>query len=124
MASACIYRIRAVELTPTRTRQVGEITNSSDPQAEQASGVLNFASRHILNRSSSSVVQRPFWSGIAGYQLPVLGIEVQGSAGALASPFCRISIEMLSGDFTKAMRPSRGGRLMVTPCSISLRQVS
>src|SRR4051794_23757672 len=66
----------------------------------------------------------PVWVRHRGYQLPVLGIEVQGSAGALASPFCRISIEILSGDFTKAMRPSRGGRLMVTPCSISLRQVS
>jgi len=59
-----------------------------------------------------------------GYQEPVFSIDVQGSEGAFASPRCRISIEMLSGDFTKAMRPSRGGRLMVTPLSMSDRHVS
>ena len=35
-----------------------------------------------------------------------------------APPFCSNSIEMLSGERTNAMRPSRGGRLIVTPCSI------
>ena len=30
-------------------------------------------------------------------------------------PRCRISIEIWSGERTKAMCPSRGGRLMVTP---------
>ena len=49
------------------------------------------------------------------YQLPVFGIDFQGSAGGRAPPFCRSSMEMLSGERTKAMRPSRGGRLMVTP---------
>ena len=52
------------------------------------------------------------------YHLPVFGIDVHGSAGGRAAPFCRSSIEMLSGERTKAMRPSRGGLLMVTPASI------
>ncbi len=49
------------------------------------------------------------------YQLPVLGIDFHGSAGASAAPFCSSSMEMLSGERTKAMWPSRGGRRMVTP---------
>ena len=53
------------------------------------------------------------------FERPVFVIDAQGSLGGSASPFCRSSIEMLSGDRTKAMRPSRGGRLIVTPASIS-----
>ena len=49
------------------------------------------------------------------HHCPIFGMVVQGSAGASAAPFCSNSIEMLSGERTKAMRPSRGGRLMVTP---------
>lgn len=37
------------------------------------------------------------------HQLPVLGIEAQGSAGGSFSPFCRSSIEMPSGERMKAM---------------------
>ncbi len=62
--------------------------------------------------------------GAAPYQTPTLGIDFQGSAGASAAPFCNSSTEMLSGERTKAMRPSRGGRLMVTPWSISRWQVA
>src|SRR3974390_2954738 len=51
------------------------------------------------------------------HQLPVLGIEIQGSSGAFAPPFCRSSTEMPSGERTNAMWPSRGGRLMTTPPS-------
>ncbi len=51
------------------------------------------------------------------YQLPVLAIEAQGSACGRASPFWISSIEMPSGERTKAMWPSRGGRLMTTPMS-------
>ena len=53
------------------------------------------------------------------YHSPVFGIDAQGSRGGIAAPFCKSSMEMLSGDRTNAMRPSRGGRLMVTPPSIS-----
>ena len=58
------------------------------------------------------------------YQWPVFGIEDHGSAGGFGSPFCNSSIECRSGDRTKAMLPSRGGRLMVTPIFISRSQVA
>jgi hypothetical protein len=51
------------------------------------------------------------------HHVPVLAIEDHGSRCGSAAPFCRISIEMLSGELTKAMRPSRGGRLIVRPAS-------
>lgn len=57
-----------------------------------------------------------------GYQLPVFFIDAHGSLGSSASPFCRSSIEIPSGERTKAMRPSRGGRLIVTPASVRSRQ--
>ena len=53
------------------------------------------------------------------YHSPTFGIEAQGSAFGSGAPCCRISMEMLSGERTNAMWPSRGGRLMVTPPSIS-----
>ncbi len=58
------------------------------------------------------------------YQLPTLGIEAQGSAGGSGSPRCRSSIEISSGERTKAIRPSRGGRLITTPACMSRSQVS
>jgi hypothetical protein len=60
----------------------------------------------------------------AAYQWPVFGIDVHGSAGGLGSPFCSNSIECRSGERTKAMLPSRGGRLMVMPIFINLSQVA
>ena len=56
--------------------------------------------------------------------IPVFGIDVQGSAGAFASPFCRSSTETLSGERTKAIRPSRGGRRIVTPPACSASQIA
>jgi hypothetical protein len=58
------------------------------------------------------------------HQCPVLGIDIHGSLGASAAPFCKSSIECLSGERTKAITPSRGGRLMVTPVFISLSQIA
>jgi hypothetical protein len=58
------------------------------------------------------------------YQWPVFGIDDHGSAGAFGSPFWSSSIECRSGERTKAMLPSRGGRLMVTPAFISCAQVA
>ena len=60
----------------------------------------------------------------ARYHTPVFSIEAQGSAGASASPSWRSSIEMLSGERTKAILPSRGGRLIVTPLFMSFWQVA
>ena len=58
------------------------------------------------------------------YQAPVFFIEAHGSCGGSGLPSCSNSMEMPSGERTKAMLPSRGGRLMVTPASISRWQVS
>jgi len=57
------------------------------------------------------------------YHFPVLGIEDQGSAAGRASPFWSSSTDCRSGERTNAMRPSRGGRLMVTPAFIRRPQV-
>ena len=51
-------------------------------------------------------------------KLPVFGIDAHGSAFGSASPFCSSSTEMLSGERTNAILPSRGGRLIVTPASM------
>jgi hypothetical protein len=52
------------------------------------------------------------------YQDPVFGMLAHGSAAGRAVPCCNNSSEIPSGVRMKAMRPSRGGRLMVTPLSI------
>ena len=59
-----------------------------------------------------------------GYHLPVFGIDFQGSFGGFAAPFCNSSMECWSGERTKAITPSRGGRLMVTPAFMSRSQVA
>ena len=53
------------------------------------------------------------------YQLPTLGMLAQGSCTGSDGPFCSSSIEIPSGVRMKAIRPSRGGRLTVTPASIT-----
>ena len=58
------------------------------------------------------------------YQTPLFGMLVHGSAAGSAAPCCSNSIEIWSGERTNAMRPSRGGRLMVTPWSIKRLQVA
>lgn len=63
-------------------------------------------------------------TGRPDHQDPVFGMLAQGSATGSASPAWSSSIEMPSGVFTKAMRPSRGGRLMTTPCFCSAAQVA
>jgi len=74
-------------------------------------------------RSFSQLTQR-LASRQRPYQTPVFGIDVHGSAGGFASPFCNSSIECRSGERTKAIWPSRGGRLMVMPSFISRAQVA
>ena len=56
---------------------------------------------------------------MARYHCPVLDIDFQGSFTGRAAPFCSNSMDCLSGERTKAIIPSRGGRLMVTPAFIS-----
>jgi hypothetical protein len=61
---------------------------------------------------------------VGRYQWPVFFMDAHGSCGGFACPLCKSSIEWLSGERTKAMVPSRGGRLMVTPAFISRSQVA
>ena len=61
---------------------------------------------------------------LAVYQTPVFGMLTHGSAGCKDAPCCSSSTEIPSGERTNAMRPSRGGRLMVTPCFVRRSQVA
>jgi len=61
-------------------------------------------------------------SGFQLYQEPVLGMLVHGSAAGSALPACSSSMEMPSGVRIKAIRPSRGGRLIVTPRAMNALQ--
>jgi hypothetical protein len=101
--------------------------------------LLHAVDLHILPNKSmprsaagAALACRPDLSGDSGrsgvprsplvYHLPVFGMDSQGSFGGNGEPFCSSSIECLSGERTKAMVPSRGGRLMVTPAFISFSQ--
>src|SRR5208337_518007 len=68
--------------------------------------------------------QPPYESAFAPHQTPEFGIDAQGSAGGSEPPFWMSSIEIASGVRMKAMWPSRGGRLIVTPASFSFAQVA
>ena len=58
------------------------------------------------------------------HHAPTFGIDTHGSAGVSAGPAWSSSMEMPSGERTKAIRPSRGGRLMTTPPSFRRWQVA
>ncbi len=58
------------------------------------------------------------------YQCPVFSMLAQVSFGSSRSPACKSSIETLSGERTKAICPSRGGRLIVTPAACSFSHIS
>src|SRR5690606_13135341 len=77
------------------------------------------AARYKELRSERQATER---AGI--HHFPVFGIDFHGSAGGKGSPFCSSSTDWRSGERTKAMTPSRGGRLMVTPAFISCSHVS
>ena len=82
------------------------------------------ADRRLQRHNPAAVPQ----SGLRGaaltaaHQTPVFGIDVQGSLGARPWPFWINSMETLSGVRMKAMWPSRGGRLMVTPAFCNFSQ--
>ncbi len=55
-------------------------------------------------RSISTDGESAGWmAGGLVYQLPIFSIDAHGSVAGNASPFCNNSIEILSGDLTKAM---------------------
>ena len=76
----------------------------------------------FLHPSRATIQSAP--AGFQFYHEPVLAMLVQGSAGGSAAPACSSSMEMPSGVRMKAMRPSRGGRLIVTPWAMKALQVS
>jgi hypothetical protein len=89
-------------------------------------GVFSAVSISFIATLVAALGERPTRSYLASasgkfaaehHHVPVLAIEDHGSRCGSAAPFCRISIEMLSGELTKAIRPSRGGRLIVRPAS-------
>jgi hypothetical protein len=113
----------------------GDIGNGMEDILVQGGGLLalsysraqeaRYASWHTRAPQSGARVR----AGVAVselnfYQTPVFGIESHGSCGGSGDPFCRISIEMPSGERTKAILPSRGGRLITTPLSCSFWQVA
>ncbi len=112
----------------TSAEPPGEICGNADGDFRQGGGALSsmFCSNRVAR--SRSTLPRGRSGGHAGgvslYQEPVLAMLVQGSAGGSASPACKSSREMPSGVRIKAMRPSRGGRLIVTPWAIKALQVS
>ena len=71
-------------LSSPNARASGAAARPADPRADAPAG------------PSGSRVR-------ARYQVPVFSIDFHGSCGSLAPPFWRISMEMPSGDFTKAM---------------------
>ena len=101
------------------TLGIGPLTRD----ARGLAGCVHLVSaRHFRSPASSLIRCGTATSYDRGYQVPVFGIEAQGSCFGFAAPFCSSSIEMPSGDRMKAMLPSRGGRLIVTPCFISRSQ--
>ena len=93
-------------------------------------GHLAVLGRILAHRSDDDAVGEPQPANLNRFEQsrhhhsPVLGMEAQGSAGALCSPCCSSSIEIPSGERTNAMYPSRGGRLIVTPPACSRAHVS
>src|SRR6185295_16168708 len=92
--------------------------HTQQPQQNSASHRLLLISISEGQRGAGELVP------VGDHQWPVFCIEAHGSAGGFGSPFCSSSIECRSGERTKAMLPSRGGRLMVMPIFMSLSQVA
>ena len=94
---------------------------SDEPMDRRVGHEAAFGQRAGQQRDGA--VRRPCRHGAVGckgdhHHVPTFGIDAHGSAGASAPLACSNSTEMPSGERTNAMRPSRGGRLMVTPCAI------
>lgn len=130
-AKAATYKgVRRVGQVSGRTpREVGQVFDKSGEleagRAEKpAAGPTGHRTGQLGPPGSLCCLSPPYRDDGGDYQCPVFFIEAQGSWGGNASPFWRSSIECLSGERTKAMTPSRGGRLMVTPAFISRSQVS
>src|ERR1700722_268710 len=103
-----------VSITPDRAHEYRSVAR---PRIHWPGQDLGLPSPQLRHDPISALGFRP-------YHAPVLAMLVQGSAGGSAPPACSSSIEMPSGVRMKAMRPSRGGRLIVTPRAMKALQVS
>ena len=74
--------------------------------------------KKLRYRDRVVLVERVEGAEFVRYHDPVFSIDAQGSADGKGSPCWSSSTDSPSGVFTKAMRPSRGGRLIVMPASI------
>jgi len=130
-AKAATYKgVRRVGQVSGRTpEEVGQVFDKSGELRSRRVGKVCGEANRPPDRPTGPTRQpllphTPYRVDDGDYQCPVFFIEAQGSWGGNGSPFCKSSIECLSGERTKAMFPSRGGRLIVTPAFISRSQVS
>jgi hypothetical protein len=107
-SNPCFRRERAASWTARRRALNGK--------AERGGHIKSFAG---VGKQRGNGLSRP-----PDHHFPSFGIDAQGSFGGSGLPFCRSSIECLSGERTNAILPSRGGRLMVTPAFISFSQIA
>ena len=100
-----------------------ETSSASDSASRQPCAAAGPAASSAASAAPAAARRPPMARCRPAHQWPVFSMLFHGSAGASGVPACRSSIETLSGLRTKAMCPSRGGRLMVTPacCSVSQR---
>ena len=110
------------EFIPEYSREIMNFRHDMIGAERVAEGMASFecvGTREIVSR----VGCWPFLTG-RRYHWPIFSIDCHGSCSGSASPDCNNSIEIPSGERINAMRPSRGGRLSVTPLSKSCWQVA
>src|SRR5262249_30098664 len=101
--------------------QISTCEQSSDGTLPSSQGEAGAAPRSAPRPGLDLVAVSP---SFRNHHFPVFGIDFHGSWGGSGAPFCRSSTDCRSGERTKAITPSRGGRLMVTPAFISRSQVA
>lgn len=95
-------------------RDVGRHRDTGGPMLAVGAEVDQLTgARAIDDRHRTTEDRKPVHAQRRPHQAPVFAIDAHGSAGASGPPFCSSSTEIRSGERTKAMWPSRGGRLMV-----------
>lgn len=129
LISQCVDRAASVsEEQPQQDDHRNWHTEKPEQNASSHSRLLHVKQATPKSARCSARSERPGLrmrsEVLVSYQWPVLGIEAHGSAAGFASPFCKSSTECRSGERTKAICPSRGGRLIVTPIFISRSQVA
>lgn len=89
-----------VAVASTAPSEVASIIGATDTPQPVSARAVSVASSGLL---------------LMDHHSPVFFMDAHGSAGSSGLPFCRSSTECPSGERTKAIRPSRGGRRITTP---------